>query len=121
MTTRYKNVQIYIDPKDHKQVQKKLKKDCGERASLSQFFRLMEWSYLNDKNFANNVSETLNVVTSMNQEKKPGLRVQIYQLIKEKRGIKVHSGDIEGFGILQGYKASNADRRAREWWRLQRR
>lgn len=50
----------------------------------------------------------------MTPDKKPGLRVLIHQLIKSKRGIKVHSGDIEQFGILQGYKASNADRRARE-------
>ncbi len=26
MTTRYKNVQIYVDPKDHKELKKKLKK-----------------------------------------------------------------------------------------------
>jgi predicted HicB family RNase H-like nuclease len=26
MTTRYKNVQIYVDPKDHKELKKKLRK-----------------------------------------------------------------------------------------------
>jgi hypothetical protein len=36
MTTRYKNVQIYVDPKVHKELKKKLKK---KNVSLSQFFR----------------------------------------------------------------------------------
>lgn len=50
----------------------------------------------------------------MTPEKKPGLRVQIYQLIKEKRGQKVHNGDIQRFADLQGYLPSNGDRRARD-------
>jgi hypothetical protein len=50
----------------------------------------------------------------MTKEKKPSLRMMIYQLIKEKRGNKVHSGDIEAFGLLNKYKASTADRRARD-------
>jgi hypothetical protein len=36
MTTRYKNVQIYVDPKDHKELKKKLKK---KGQSLSSWVR----------------------------------------------------------------------------------
>ena len=50
----------------------------------------------------------------MTSPKKPGLRVLIYQLIKEKRGQKIHSGEIERFGEINKYKASTADRRARD-------
>lgn len=36
MTTRYKNVQIYVDPKDHKELKKKLAK---QKVSLSSWVR----------------------------------------------------------------------------------
>ncbi len=50
----------------------------------------------------------------MTSAKKPSLRLQIYQLIKEKRGQKVHIGDIQRFADSQGYLPSNGDRRARD-------
>jgi len=41
MTTRYKNVQIYVDPKDHKELKKKVLKQTGY-ASLSELHRDVE-------------------------------------------------------------------------------
>jgi hypothetical protein len=43
MTTRYKNVQVYVDPKDHKELKKKLKK-LG--ISLSSWVREKTKDYL---------------------------------------------------------------------------
>ena len=51
MTTRYKNVQIYVDPKDHKELKKKLKKEFAGKVSLSQFVRVTEDAFLNDLDF----------------------------------------------------------------------
>jgi hypothetical protein len=50
-TLRYKNVQIYVDPKDHKKVKKKLKKEFGGEVSLSQFCRVAEELYLYNTDF----------------------------------------------------------------------
>jgi hypothetical protein len=45
-TLRYKNVQIYVNPKDHKELKKKLAK---EKKSLSQFFREKSKEFLAQK------------------------------------------------------------------------
>jgi predicted HicB family RNase H-like nuclease len=46
MTTRYKNVQIYVDPKDHKELKKKLKK---RGQSLSSWVREKTKVFLSEK------------------------------------------------------------------------
>jgi len=52
MTTRYKNVQIYVDPKDHKELKKKLAKKTTKYPkgqSLSSWVREKTTEYLKQK------------------------------------------------------------------------
>jgi hypothetical protein len=52
MTTRYKNVQIYVDPKDHKELKKKLARKTTKfpkGQSLSSWVREKTKEFLSDK------------------------------------------------------------------------